>query len=1140
MEKSVYIKGPSCYNETDKSVFWGREKESQELFYLVSNSDFVVCYAKSGEGKSSLLNAGLKPKLREGKYLPISVRFPQSFYKDKHPNFDSIVSKSITEVLKKENADYCSLISNNEKCSSILTADEKSISDTLWWKLRAYEVRKEGFQDLPSVRLTPILIFDQFEEIFTCSESVEWISNFFAWFERLSNDMNPCKDTSIRYLSKQFKVIIALRSEYVCELDYWSMQRYFIPSLKHNRYYLKALTGDAAECIVNNILEKTKIGNISKTEILDFCQNEYVKENKKEPCMSALKLSLICATCYKYKEKVNAVISELNKEEKTLSLLSILELYYDEATCNLTIEQRNSLENSLVDSKGRRNKVTMIELSSIINENLQAELLEKRIISTINSDEVEIAHDCMCEVVSKHCKERQRIIEKERDAALKNKWIVIAFVVLAMCSLLSFFLFRNLGYQEIKEIFDSKNTNQFKAITNVIFYRGLILLFIPYLLPLLSFIAYCCKSKKAKRYISKSEMISIITGTLFILASCFFYDSIFNRIIGIPTISDSLWGVVVVPSLFFLTCISYLWKKVYNIWKKTIVYICLIISIAVVEIVSNCVNIIVLGILLLVGISFLFVVFKNLGRKEKWMYSGINALILAISVINHFGANPFKFYHSTIEKESIPWHSMLIQKNKKIGIVDAITADTIVPCLFDDVTSKGLVMYLTPNCSELADSLLEKADGKSTSERLEERSDLCVVNGKVGLRYIWQLDKRLYSLKNEGTLYERKAAKVYFMVREKLYKAIKGNYQINKINTTDIVNLYKMECDSVKVLTKALTDTNNKATIDNMVSSILVHTARQMAIASILDMINDNRSKMSLLIAFETYRVAFFSREMHDEHFGFIGNVIYKYNETVNHSNSSNGRELPNNKVSYMNLAENVFFSNENFTTIDVMSLWQYVYANSLCITVSLYEYYMEMNLQNEMDHIWQPQINMLEKLLDSTTALKKEDVNLILGNLKKEGDLETSIKSAIPQYNSRQLLLVDSIFAGNEKFKSFNPVSFFDKKSLAKGRESIINNIDNFYILYNSCLFRGMYQYSIFRNCLISSLKLALFSGENIVDHVIRLEKRDSLFLSQTFSGIDKMAHRVDTIRKNAKYMEDKYYKKIRNLYVQHSTNAK
>lgn len=275
MEKSVYIKGPSCYNETDKSVFWGREKESQELFYLVSNSDFVVCYAKSGEGKSSLLNAGLKPKLREGKYLPISVRFPQSFYKDKHPNFDSIVSKSITEVLKKENADYCSLISNNEKCSSILTADEKSISDTLWWKLRAYEVRKEGFQDLPSVRLTPILIFDQFEEIFTCSESIEWISNFFAWFERLSNDMNPCKDTSIRYLSKQFKVIIALRSEYVCELDYWSMQRYFIPSLKHNRYYLKALTGDAAECIVNNILEKTKIGNISKTEILDFCQSNY-------------------------------------------------------------------------------------------------------------------------------------------------------------------------------------------------------------------------------------------------------------------------------------------------------------------------------------------------------------------------------------------------------------------------------------------------------------------------------------------------------------------------------------------------------------------------------------------------------------------------------------------------------------------------------------------------------------------------------------------------------------------------------------------------------------------------------------------------------------------------------------------------
>lgn len=1129
MEKSIYLKGPSCYKETDKSVFWGRQKETQELFYLVSTCDFVVCYAKSGEGKSSLLNAGLMPQLREDKYLPVNIRFSQKCYKDKNPDFDAIVSNAITDVLKKENANYCLPVSYDDKCSSIFADEEGSVTNTLWWKLRVCEVRKEGFQNLPSVRLIPILIFDQFEEIFTRSESVEWISSFFAWLESLSDDMNPSKNANIGRLSKQFKVLIALRSEYVCELDYWSMQRYFIPSLKHNRYYLKALTGDAAECIVNNILEKTGLENISKSEILDFCQNGHMRDNKNEPCMSALKLSLICATCYKYKEKVNTTICELKKKGKTLSLLDILEIYYDEATCNLTREQRDSLEDLLVDSRGRRNKVPVANLSSIINEKLQANLLEKRIISTINSEEVEIAHDCMCEVVSKHSKERQKIIEQERNQAIKNKWIVIAFFVLAMCGLLSFLLFRNLGYQEIKEVFTSKNANIFNAIVNVTFKRRLILLFLPYLLPLISIIVYCRKSKKARMYSLKSEVISIITGSLFILASCFFYDSIFNQSIGIPSISDSLWGVVVVPTLFFLTCISYLWGKGYNLWKKAIVYICLIISFVLAEVFSSCVYSVYWGIFLLVGISYLFVVFKNLDRKGKWGYWGMNALVLSISIISHLGANPFNFYYSKIEKKSIPWHSILIQKNKKIGVVDAVTADTIVPCLFDDVASKGLVMYLTPNCSELADPLLESADMKSTLERLEDRSDICVVNGKVGLRYVWQVDKRLYSLKKKGTLYERKAAETYFTIRDGLYKAIKSNSQINKIDTTAIVNLYKMECDSVKVLTKAFTDTINKATIDNMASLILVHTARRMAIASILDMINDNRSRCSLLIAFETYRVAFFSKEMLEEKFIFLANTEFHYNERINHQIISSDDKEYSNKVFNRILAEKVSFSNECFTTIDIMSLWQYVYINTLYLAIPVYKYYMESKLQDVMNRFWQPQFDLFEKLLSSKASSHKEDVDRVMKNLYKGNALDTSIERAFSRRNSSLIQMVDSIAVSNERLKSYNPFLFFNKKCLVKIRDVAASNEKEYYKLYDLCLSKNIYQYSIFRNCLVNSLKLSLYCGNDIVVPVTNLEDRDSLFLHQTFGGLDTIAKKVSSIRKTANDMEEKYLNGIR-----------
>src|SRR6188508_3021237 len=62
----------------DRRLFTGRDSEIEELCQRVASHRVLVLYAASGTGKTSLLRAGVFPKLRERGYLPLSVRFSGS------------------------------------------------------------------------------------------------------------------------------------------------------------------------------------------------------------------------------------------------------------------------------------------------------------------------------------------------------------------------------------------------------------------------------------------------------------------------------------------------------------------------------------------------------------------------------------------------------------------------------------------------------------------------------------------------------------------------------------------------------------------------------------------------------------------------------------------------------------------------------------------------------------------------------------------------------------------------------------------------------------------------------------------------------------------------------------------------------
>src|SRR5262247_1440194 len=67
--------GLESYGEDGKDFFFGRDHQAERLLKKVLDAPVTVLCGRSGLGKTSLLQAGLFPKLRERHFLPIYVRF---------------------------------------------------------------------------------------------------------------------------------------------------------------------------------------------------------------------------------------------------------------------------------------------------------------------------------------------------------------------------------------------------------------------------------------------------------------------------------------------------------------------------------------------------------------------------------------------------------------------------------------------------------------------------------------------------------------------------------------------------------------------------------------------------------------------------------------------------------------------------------------------------------------------------------------------------------------------------------------------------------------------------------------------------------------------------------------------------------
>lgn len=502
--------GLQPYTEADAYRFKGRTEESQELFRLIVRNDYTVCYAESGEGKTSLLNAGVFPLLRENMYFPIAITFTSDDYQVTPDNFSTIIDRcikdSITEYNEKNKGvnveyKYCSTDFQGLDCQTEL---QQELSKYSWWKLRNYKPQTMG------LTFTPVFVFDQFEEVFNMPGSIVWTKKFFDWLEDVSSDSCPDEIAmKIRAIigtnaafpaikeEKDFKAVFSLRKEFIGELDYWGMQTHFIPALKDNRYCLKALTFEGAKKVMT---QQERFDEEKVEQILTHFVSQYSREPEKTikeqlPIIPALLLSVVCDSW----EKDISSFAKLSTDEIGQSLNKILEKFYDE-TIETVIKDltnhnkeevipesiRKDIDTAmfdLVDVNGKRVRVKAVTTLGTISMDSGRRFSEtspivkyKEILNTHRiikitkidgEDYVEIVHDCLCTIIAKRreirlaaeTKEREERLLREQAKKMRKRLTLFGLLAIVILGLMSLFLWmqrENLTEREAKEEFKNQ------------------------------------------------------------------------------------------------------------------------------------------------------------------------------------------------------------------------------------------------------------------------------------------------------------------------------------------------------------------------------------------------------------------------------------------------------------------------------------------------------------------------------------------------------------------------------------------------------------------------------------------------------------------------------------------------------------
>ncbi len=401
--------GLASFTEETRAFFHGREDEVGELSRRVQRKLLTVLFGQSGLGKTSILRAGIVPRLRPDGYCPVYVRIDYS--PDTPPPAEQIKQA----------------IFRATEATGTWTKPGSAVSGESLWEFLHH--RDDILEDANGKTVIPLLIFDQFEEIFTLAQADDAGRKRAAQFiEELADlvENRPPKELEARLeaddsLTERFdfgradyRILIALREDYLAHLE---SVKGAMPSITQNRMRLAPMTGQQALAAVMKPGGRLVSQEVAESIVRFIAGGSELQNAEVEPSL----LSLIC------RELNNARIAQ-GRNEISADLLAgshdtILKEFYERALADQPPGVRKVIEDNLLTDSGYRENLAEENLVNDFAEvgakpDALAKLVNRRLLrieERLDIRRVELTHDVLCGVVK--ASRNERLAREAKEAA---------------------------------------------------------------------------------------------------------------------------------------------------------------------------------------------------------------------------------------------------------------------------------------------------------------------------------------------------------------------------------------------------------------------------------------------------------------------------------------------------------------------------------------------------------------------------------------------------------------------------------------------------------------------------------------------------------------------------------------------------
>ena len=452
--------GLASFTEETRQYFYGREEEVGELSRRVQRKLLTVLFGQSGLGKTSILNAGIVPRLRPEGFCPVYVRIDYG-----------------TAALPPSEQIKQAIFRATESQGTWTKSGSANEGESLWEFLHH---RDDELLDAAGKPIIPLLIFDQFEEIFTLAQAddggrqraAEFIEDLADLVENRPPKALEAKIDTDDSVAERFdfgradyRILISLREDYLAHLE---SVKAAMPSITQNRMRLARMNGEQALAAVMKPGGKLVTQEVAESIVRFVAGGAELRNAEVEPSL----LSLIC------RELNNARIAQ-GKNEISVDLLAssnetILAEFYERSLADQPAAVRKVIEDNLLTDSGYRENLAeervlkaftaagagqntgahtgLTNHAGLDNSaaTILATLVNRRLLrieERLDVRRVELTHDVLCGVVKASREERlerEALAEAEKNleaqrarAAATKKALIRARQIAAGCAMLS-------------------------------------------------------------------------------------------------------------------------------------------------------------------------------------------------------------------------------------------------------------------------------------------------------------------------------------------------------------------------------------------------------------------------------------------------------------------------------------------------------------------------------------------------------------------------------------------------------------------------------------------------------------------------------------------------------------------------------